>query len=204
MTLRPRTMTFLLLRTAPLLAVLAVSACSSRGVTQLRAQVRGWTGGEGRIEVLNDDLKTLATTPLDASGRFNLPLPGPEQLAGSLQPSLIPSGIDGCQNTVKVNGDAQYYTLGDLTAFSSQGSKVAYTIVSQTHSTDQARSDKRVMIYVTQPVQVRGELKCGAQSASYRLSLQQGWNYAVSRQSQGNTVIESTGKEGFEGWQVKQ
>lgn len=191
-------------RVTLLLTLLALTSCSSRSAGLLRGQVRDWTGGAGRIEVLDNDLKTVVSTTLDASGRFNLPLPTPEQLGPILQESLVPASLPAsCQNTVQVSSQsARYYMLGDLTAFPAAGNKLAYTLVSQTVNSDHTKLDKRVMIYASQPVQVRGDLTCGPKVASYRLNLRQGWNYAVSRQSAGNTIIESSGKEGFEGWAV--
>lgn len=194
-------------RVALLLPLLLLSSCASRAA-QLRGQVRGWTGGEGRVELLDDDLHTIVSTPLDASGRFNLKLPTEQQLGANLQASLVPDGLTGCQNTVQATPGARYFTLGDLTAFPSQGGKVAYTLGNRTWNTDHTKLDKRVLIFATQNAQARGDLNCGPNTVGYRLSLHAGWNYAVSRQSLqpggSNTIIESVaGKDGFEGWSVQ-
>ncbi|AWN21883.1 hypothetical protein DKM44_00385 [Deinococcus irradiatisoli] len=200
---------------------LLLSACSNKALTQLRAQVRGWSGGAGQVEALSDDLVTLSSAPIDAAGRFTLPLPSAQTLAPQLVSSLVPDLPRSCTNTVGASDPAaRFYMLSGLSAFPQGGTdKAALTLISQTAGDpgqDPRQLDKRVLIYASADTRVQGELRCplsapGGQaaeaSATYALNLKAGWNYAVTRQSvfasgESRTRIESVGPDGFEGWTV--
>ncbi|WP_161882232.1 hypothetical protein [Deinococcus alpinitundrae] len=208
----------LLLALGPLL----LSACSSKGITQLRAQVRGWSGGTGQIKVLAADQTVLTSSTLDSVGRFTLPLPDAQLLSAFLRASLLPDGQNAsshCTGSVTSSGPAaRFYQISQLSAFPAGGA-APLTLVSQTRSNDPVgaqRLDQRGLVYASAATRVQGERRCpmasasGARTitASFALNLKAGWNDVVSRQSQdadGNSAsrLESVGDDGFEGWAVK-
>lgn len=204
----------LLLALGPLL----LSACSSKGITQLRAQVRGWSGGAGQIKVLAADRTVLTSSNLDSVGRFTLPLPDAQVLAAFLRPSLLPDAQNespNCTGTVTSSDPAaRFYQIDQLSAFPTSGA-APLTLVSQTRSNDSGealRLDQRGLVYASAATRVQGERRCpagpgraGATTASFALNLKAGWNDVVSRRSQdvgGNSAarLESVGDDGFEGW----
>lgn len=198
------------------LASSLLTGCSGRGLTRVRGTVQGWDGGAGPLEVLSDNLETVAGTTLEASGRFNLDLPGAAALERYLQPSLIPELPSGaCTNSVTSSaGGARFYSIGDLSAFPGGNTqKTAVTIFSgeSNESSDPRLVTRRVLIYASQPTTVRGDLDCtvgGQRSrAVYNLNLKQGWNYTATRQTihaagSSETVISVVGSDGFERWSV--
>ena len=202
----------LLLALGPLL----LSACSSKGITQLRAQVRGWSGGAGQVRVLAGNQTVLARSGLDSVGRFTLPLPGAQALSPFLRPTLSPNAPPNCTGNLTSSGPAaQFYQLDHLSAFPA-GSTVPLTLVSQTRSNDSdgtQRVDRRGLIYASAATRVQGERRCPVTLASgaarqattrFALNLKAGWNYTVARQirdaSGTLTRLESVGDDGFEGW----
>lgn len=191
-----------------------LGACSGRALSEVRGQVLDWTNGAGSVEFLDDDLKTLSSAPLEAVGRFNLKLPDDATITPLLQGSLLPDVPANCRNTVKASsGAARFYSLGDITAYPSGGQKTAYTLVSEERGgSDPVRVTKRLFIYASQDVQVRGTLSCplGNQrqaSATYGLDLHKGWNRVASSQlvygsGASQTDIAVTSTDGFERWGV--
>ena len=207
----------LLLALGPLL----LSACSSKGITQLRAQVRGWSGGAGQIKVLAADRTVLTSTTLDSVGRFTLPLPDAQALSAFLRSSLLPDLLNeapNCTGTVTSSDPAaRFYQISQLSAFPAGGA-APLALVSQTRSNDPGgaqRLDQRGLVYASAATRVQGERRCpaapgraGVTTASFALNLKAGWNDVVSRQSQdagGNSAarLESVGDDGFEGWAVQ-
>lgn len=206
----------LLLALGPLL----LSACSSKGITQLRAQVRGWSGGAGQIRVLAGNQTVLASTSLDSAGRFTLTLPDAQALSPFLRPSLLADAPPNCTGSVTSSDPAaQFYQIDHLSAFPA-GSAAPLTLVSQTRSVPQngpQRLDQRGLIYASTATRVQGERRCpvtlasgaaGQTTASFALNLKAGWNDSVSRQSRDAsgsvTRLESVGDDGFEGWAAAQ
>ncbi|UWX64600.1 hypothetical protein [Deinococcus rubellus] len=203
----------LLLALGPLL----LSACSSKGITQVRAQVRGWSGGAGQIRVLARDQTVLASTSLDSAGRFTLPLPSAQALSPFLRPSLLADTPPNCTSSVTSSDPAaQFYQINQLSAFPASGT-VPLPLVSQTRSDNPGgaqRLDQRTLIYASTATRVQGERRCPVTPASgaaaqattsFALNLKAGWNYAVSHQGQdaggtGTARLESVGDDGFEGW----
>lgn len=212
------------MRVLSLLALgpLLLSACSPRGITQLRAQVRGWSGGAGQIKVLAADRTVLTSSTLDSVGRFTLPLPDAQALSAFLRPSLLPDAHNeppNCTGSVTSSGPAaRFYQISQLSAFPA-GSTASLTLVSQTRSSGPSgaqRLDQRGLVYASAATRVQGERRCPAASASgaggvtasFALNLKAGWNDVVSRQSQdagGNSTarLESVGDDGFEGWAAR-
>lgn len=204
----------------PCLALaLSLNACAEPALRQVRGQVRGWTFGAGRAEFLSDELRTLSAANIDPVGRFTLRLPDPATVRPLLQPSLIPDVPAGCTTTVRASAaGAEYYTLGDITAYPSGGTKrAALTLVSEDRSggqdpgQDSSRLTKRLFVYASQGVRVSGELRCtaGSQQASarYALDLKPGWNRVASEQTlhrsgASETTVLNVGDDGFERWTV--
>ncbi len=206
------------MRVVLLLFLPLLSACSPRALTQVRAQVRGWSGGAGQVAVLGEDRAALSSARIDAVGRFTLPLPSAESLAPRLLGSLAPQRSLECSSSVRASAPAAgFYLISDLSA-APYGSKAAVRLVNQTASPagrEPQLLDQRVLIYASAPTQVRGEVRCpapvgraaGEGSASYALSLRQGWNYAVVHRTQASggatqSRTESVGDDGFEGWEA--
>ncbi len=200
----------------PCLALaLSLSACAEPALRQVRGQARDWTFGAGTVEFLSDDLQTLSAAKVDAVGRFTLKLPDPAHVKPLLQPSLIPEVPAGCTNSVRASlAAASYYTLGDVTAYPSGGTKrAALTLVSEDRGGDQdpRHLTKRLFVYASQPVKVSGELRCTVNgqwvSARYALDLKPGWNRVASEQTlhrsgASETTVLNVGDDGFERWAV--
>lgn len=209
MTLKPRLICLALL--------LSLNACAEPALRQVRGQVRGWTFGAGTAEFLSDELRTLSAANIDPVGRFTLKLPDPATVGPLLQPSLIPDVPAGCHNTVRASvAGAEYYTLGQITAYPSGGTrKAALTLVSEDRSDgqdprqDSSRLTKRLFVYASQGVRVSGELSCAVNgrqaSARYALDLKPGWNRVASEQTlhrsgASETTVLNVGDDGFERW----
>ena len=189
-----------------LLPAVLLSGCSFQ-LTQFRAQVRDWPGGEGQVAFMDAQTR-LSASRIDSVGRFTLPLPTPQALAGVLG-DLPPDVPADCASTVKAsNPQARFYLLGQISAFPAGGGP-ALTLVSQTRSSAQgqaARVDQRLLVYASAPSRVQGKVSCRAAETTYSLNLKSGWNHAVDRQTSlgksSSSSIEDVGDEGFEGWEV--
>jgi hypothetical protein len=190
-----------------------LGACSGKALNEVRGQIRDWTYGAGSAEFLDDDLKTLSTSTLDAVGRFNLKLPAEANMTPLLQESLLPELPAGCSNTVKASTPAaRFYSLGDITAYPTSGQKNAYTLVSEERGgSNPVKVTRRLFIYASQDVSVRGTLSCPVNtqqaSATYGLDLKKGWNRVASSQlvydnGSSQTSIANTGVDGFERWSI--
>ena len=188
-------------------AFLLLSGCSFH-LSQVRAQVRDWPGGEGQVAFANGQTR-LAESRIDNVGRFTLPLPQPEALAGVLKGSLPLDVPANCRSTVKAsNPAARFYALEEIDALPVSGA--ALKLVSQTRSSAESqpqRTDQRLFVYASAPSRVQGQLTCPASQARYSLNLKAGWNRAVRRTTleagQMSRRIEDVGGEGFEGWEVE-
>lgn len=184
------------MRRAFLLALL-LTACSPRHTATLRAQVRGWQGGAGQVTALDDQQRAVSSAALDPAGRFNLPLPSDKELEGRL--STSPAGLKppaGCGPSP--SSAAPLFVIRTLRARGEDGR--AFTLVSRDDAADQSRRDEHLLIYAAAPAQLRADVRCGAQTFSYRLNLRAGWNYALLRQTPNLSTFESSGKDGLEGW----
>ncbi|WP_293913073.1 hypothetical protein [Deinococcus sp.] len=207
------------MRAPVLLCALALllAACSQKPLEQLRGQVRDWPGGAGSVSVLDEQNRTLTSTAIDPVGRFTLPLPGGDQMKPLLRPDGLQASFNlpgvGCTGRLLPSSPAaRFFTLGALSAAPASGP--ALQLLSQNPGSrqgDPVRLDRRTLIYASESSRVQGELTCplpaGPLTVSYSLNLKTGWNYAVTHRAdyasgQKQRVVESVGKEGFEGWTV--
>jgi hypothetical protein len=203
-------------------ALLLLASCSPKPLEQLRGQVRDWPGVAGQVSATDDQGRPLTTTTADSVGRFTLPLPTDEQMKPLLRPDVLqPSVVRAVSSRPGVsctgrlspsNPAARFYLVGWLGA--APGSGPALRLVSQNPSdrpSDPVRLDRRLLIYADAASRVQGTQTCtlpgGALTYRYSLNLKVGWNYAVTHRTdyasgQKERVVESVGKEGFEGWVV--
>ena len=189
-----------------LVAPVLLSGCSFQ-LKQIRAQVRGWPGGEGQVAATTGQ-KRLSESRIDSVGRFTLPLPTPQALEGVLG-DLPPNIAATCKSSMRAsNPAARYYVLQSISAFPAGGGP-ALSLISQTRSSAQGqtqRSDQRLLIYASAPSRVQGALNCPSSQTTYSLNLKSGWNHAVDRMTDTDagksSSIEDVGDEGFEGWEV--